>query len=260
MKTHFSFLSAVTLAFVAGCTGGAEPSSTSSALADVEVTKTTDGLHVLGYDAAHVQVAELTLVRGMVTLPEDQGRAMGRHIVVTVGRDTVESATEGFDQHVFPLLTGKPEINAFLTDKRVAPALLDEGIDFMAAPRRAAAAVAGAPSERTYSNNCSYGFSASCGSPTDCAPNSLFTTDGSSGCIPDGEGEDVCCPNSHQAVSRLCGNEAWQCPPVGPQGCGVCWSTSYSSCSASSSYNYCDCYSTDSDCVGGYSGTTFTVN
>ena len=238
---------AALLAFAVGlgaCSGGIE--SNQLGLTQVEVTTTSTGVEVLGFDASKALVGVVRVTIGDFVDPEyGDGTFRGRKLVVEVGHDQFSHQSPGTETPLTLPLRDEPgslDANVFLSDARVAAALSRFGISFEHMPAEPA------QGEAAYSA-CVYQPSGACGYTACYQQNSAVVW------------QNVCCAGSATAVNRRCpgvpscsGGGAYggfgcpsgqtpncpaystrsgqvciadYCGQVGPGGCGVCTSNSY---------------------------------
>jgi hypothetical protein len=186
----------------------------------VEINRTANGVTIAGF-AENAQIVSATLFRGEVDFAPDIGepteRVAGRSLTVDIaGESAFEHVSPGDAPLLLPL-PRSPIGAAFLELQIVREALYREGIELQPRPE---------VEEQAYETGtypcggCNYTPSSACGA----------TACGTDAYGPLGAGNEkqwVCCGNSGLAVDRLCGL-TW-CGPLGPNGCAVCWTSSYSS-------------------------------
>ena len=254
------FLFVVFMITVAGCASehadATHVEANAAGITTVSVERQAGRTAVVGFDAAGVAIASATLRVGNVHYSLDEGESY----VDGFGRDLlVQVADEPSFQHLSPgtadLQLPAPQsakTAAFLAIPTVAGAF--EGVRFGAAPAGTGLA-AGEQAYGSASSLDNFGYScAVCAyaRSTSCGTNTCARHVGSGGA----EGEYVCCAGTHVAVDRLCVGAAGStnnCGTVGPLGCSVCWTSSYTtSCTADYTFSY--------NPTGGPLGSWWTAN
>ena len=213
---------------------GSQPASPLG-VAAFEINETATAVTIVGRSARGELVGRADLTLGRFELDDiEAGRRYevdGRKLVVSIDGTSSTSETIGYERRVLPVPgdAQHASLSAFLLDPHVAAVLARHALFFEAKEAAPPTEVASTPAETAYDQNCWFGTSSACGSPTQCVG---FHQSADGDCQPSEE-EYVCCPTSHQAVYRSC-NLGLCAGPVGPNGCSVCWAYTYStSCTTS---------------------------
>ena len=241
-KTAYAVGAALLTTMLAACSGPS-PSKNTLGIDTFKITQAENDLHIAGIDANGAVVAELSLSRGHVTIPEEGLDGDGRKLSVRVLDYQVEHQSVGQDPVVLPLM-GNKNLSAFLLDAHVAPVMAKSGITFnTGTPVPEGAATADQPYVA-----CTHDTNPSCAA-TSCSEDYGHTY------------ENVCCAGVMQMIHRSCNNDSSSaCGTNGPLGCAVCWSVVYSS-SCTAGYKAPDvtytvdgvCHCGDNSClIGNY--------
>ena len=226
------------LTSLAACAQDASPGNEALGITEFQTTETATRLEIVGLDAQNARVAKITLERGYVVIASDDLQGDGRTLAVEIHGRSATHQSVGTDPLTLPVVAPGSEIDAFLRDAHVAPALLRWGVGFepSTAPTTATPAVSLPSGESAYAacggsayivyddspyglgGGCTYTPAGSCGS-TSCTQ---YATTG--GVV----GQFICCGTQQQLINRLCsGTGHDSCGTEGPNGCAVCWSSFY---------------------------------
>ena len=203
-----------------GCTAAA-PSNEGY---DFQITEGAEQASVIMTDGHGALLGQVEVRMGDYIDVETKQQLHGRILTVAVGEQEQGNETVGMAPVKLPLFPEqeKAALNAFLLDPHVAPLLAKWNITFDVLQPEPNA---GAQNEAAYDA---------------CSPNPIGGNCASGSCCQYYNNvvqyQNVCCNNgvdNQVALNRICGFYAGNCAPVGPNGCGVCWHSYYSSCSIS---------------------------